>query len=167
MSGARIGETAGDAYTRRYYRKLDRYSAALALIADVLMGVLGGKLKFKESLSGRLGDVLSHLYIASAMLKRYEDEGRPEADRPLLAWAFHNSAHKIEDALSARCATSRCARSAGCCGLGVPAGPPREAAVRPPGPPGRRTADVAERGARPPDRRRLHHARAETIPAAA
>ena len=52
------------------------------------MGVLGGKLKFKEKLSARLGDVLSYLYIASAMLKRYEDNGRPEADRPLLAWAF-------------------------------------------------------------------------------
>ena len=55
------------------------------------MLLLGGKLKFKESLSGRLGDVLSHLYIASAMLKRYEDEGRPEADQPLLAWAFHDA----------------------------------------------------------------------------
>ncbi len=50
------------------------------------MGVLGGKLKFKEKLSARLGDVLSYLYIASAMLKQYEDNGRPEADRPLLAW---------------------------------------------------------------------------------
>ena len=62
--------------------------------------MLGGKLKFKETLSGRLGDVLSQLYIASAMLKRYEDEGRPAADQPLLAWAFHDAAHKIELALS-------------------------------------------------------------------
>jgi acyl-CoA dehydrogenase len=46
-------------------------------MADTSMLLLGGKLKFKESLSGRLGDVLSQLYIASAMLKRYEDEGRP------------------------------------------------------------------------------------------
>src|SRR3569623_508282 len=88
ITGASIGQGAGDAYTRRYYRKLDRYSAALALCADVFMGVLGGKLKFKEKLSARLGDVLSYLYIASSMLKRYEDTGRPEADRPLLAWAF-------------------------------------------------------------------------------
>src|SRR5690606_30859031 len=54
----------------------------------------------KEKLSGRLGDVLSHLYIASAMLKRYEDDGRPAAEQPLLAWAFHDTAHKIELALS-------------------------------------------------------------------
>jgi acyl-CoA dehydrogenase len=99
LTGSRLGETAGDAYTRRYYRKLDRYSAALALCADVFMGVLGGKLKFKEKLSARLGDVLSYLYIASAMLKRYEDTGRPEADRPLLAWAFHQCVWNMQMAL--------------------------------------------------------------------
>ena len=64
------------------------------------MLMLGGKLKFKESLSGRLGDVLSHLYMTSAMLKRYHDEGAPQADQPLLAWAFHDSVHRIETALS-------------------------------------------------------------------
>ncbi len=99
LTGSRIGDTAGDAYTRRYYRKLNRYSAALALCADTFMGVLGGKLKFKEKLSARLGDVLSYLYIASAMLKRYEDTGRPEADRPLLAWAFHECMWRTQMAL--------------------------------------------------------------------
>jgi acyl-CoA dehydrogenase len=99
ITAAKIGDTAGDAYTRRFYRKLNRYSAALALCADVSMGVLGGKLKFKEKLSARLGDTLSYLYIASAMLKRYEDTGRPEADRPLLAWAFHECVWKMQMAL--------------------------------------------------------------------
>ena len=99
FTGSLLGESAGDAYTRRYYRKLDRYSAALALCSDVFMGVLGGKLKFKEKLSARLGDVLSYLYIASAMLKRYEDTGRPEADRPLLAWAFHQCVWNMQMAL--------------------------------------------------------------------
>ncbi len=99
LTGSRLGDSAGDAYTRRYYRKLNRYSAALALCADVFMGVLGGKLKFKEKLSARLGDVLSYLYIASAMLKRYEDTGRPEADRPLLAWAFHQCVWNMQMAL--------------------------------------------------------------------
>ncbi len=99
LTGSHIGAAAGDAYTRRYYRKLDRYSAALALCADVFMGVLGGKLKFKEKLSARLGDVFSYLYIASAMLKRYEDTDRPEADRPLLAWAFHYCVWHMQMAL--------------------------------------------------------------------
>ncbi|MEO8365630.1 MAG: acyl-CoA dehydrogenase [Pseudoxanthomonas sp.] len=100
LTGAKIGSAPGDDYTRRYFRKLDRYSANLALMADVSMLLLGGKLKFKESLSGRLGDVLSHVYLTSAMLKRYHDEGAPVADQPLLAWAFHDSVHKIELALS-------------------------------------------------------------------
>ena len=101
ITGAKIGAAPGDDYTRRYFRKLDRYSANLALMADVSMLMLGGKLKFKESLSGRLGDVLSHLYMTSAMLKRYHDEGAPEAEQPLLAWAFHDSVHRIETSLSA------------------------------------------------------------------
>ncbi|MDI3260936.1 MAG: acyl-CoA dehydrogenase [Sinobacteraceae bacterium] len=99
LAGGRLGAAAGDAYTRRYFRKLNRYSAALALTADVFMAVLGGRLKFKEKLSARLGDVLSHLFIASAMLKRYEDAGRPEAERPLLAWAFHESMWLTQNAL--------------------------------------------------------------------
>ncbi|HEX7339374.1 MAG TPA: acyl-CoA dehydrogenase [Rhodanobacteraceae bacterium] len=99
LAFGKIGNVPGDVYTRRYYRKLNRYSAALALCADVSMGVLGGKLKFMEKLSARLGDVLSHLYVASAMLKYYEDMGRPEEDRPLLAWAFHNSMWEIQMAL--------------------------------------------------------------------
>lgn len=100
LTGAKFGAAPGDAYTRRFYRRLNRYSAVLALMADTSMLLLGGKLKFKESLSGRLGDVLSQLYIASALLKRYEDQGRPQADHPLLAWSFHDAMHKIEVALS-------------------------------------------------------------------
>lgn len=101
LTAAKIGSAPGDDYTQRYFRKLDRYSANLALIADASMLLLGGKLKFKESLSGRLGDVLSYLYITSAMLKRYQDEGSPAGDQPLLAWAFHDAVHKTELALSA------------------------------------------------------------------
>jgi acyl-CoA dehydrogenase len=100
LTAARLGGAPGDRYTKRFFRKLDRYSANLALMTDVSMLLLGGRLKFKESLSGRLGDVLSHLYMTSAMLKRYHDEDRPEVDHPFLAWAFHNSVYKIEQALS-------------------------------------------------------------------
>ncbi|HJT96901.1 MAG TPA: acyl-CoA dehydrogenase [Rhodanobacteraceae bacterium] len=99
LAFAKIGRVPGDAYTKRYYRKLNRYAAALALVADTSMLVLGGKLKFKEKLSARLGDVLSNLYIASAMLKRYEDQERPATDQPLLAWAFHDSVWRMQMAL--------------------------------------------------------------------
>ena len=99
LTHAQIGAVPGDKYTRRFYRKLNRYAAALALVADTSMLLLGGKLKFKERISARLGDVLSNLYIASAMLKRYEDQGRPAADQPLLAWAFHDCAYRMQQAL--------------------------------------------------------------------
>ncbi|MEO6154557.1 MAG: acyl-CoA dehydrogenase, partial [Thermomonas sp.] len=100
LTGAQIGRAPGDEDTRRYFRKLNRYSAALAVMADTSMLLLGGKLKFKESLSGRLGDVLSQLYIVSAMLKRHQDAGNPPGDQPLLAWATHDAVNKIETALS-------------------------------------------------------------------
>jgi len=99
LTHAKIGSAPGDKYTRRFYRKLNRYAAALALTADTSMLVLGGKLKFKEKISARLGDVLSNLYIASAMLKRYEDQGRPVADQPMLAWAFHDCVWRMQMAL--------------------------------------------------------------------
>jgi len=88
-----------DRKTAKYYKKLARYSASLAFISDIAMLTLGGKLKQKEHISARLGDVLSHLYICSAMLKRYESEGRPVADQAILAWAFHNAIYKIQVAL--------------------------------------------------------------------
>jgi acyl-CoA dehydrogenase len=99
LTGSYIGRAPGDAYTRRYYRKLVRYSAALALLADMAMLMLGGKLKFKERLSARLGDVLSQLYIASAVLKRYEDNQRPEMEQPMLAWAIYDCVFKMQNAL--------------------------------------------------------------------
>ena len=88
-----------DRKTAKYYQKLSRYSASLAFVSDVAMLTLGGKLKQKEHISARLGDVLSHLYICSAMLKRFEAQGRPAADQAILAWAFHNEIHRIQMAL--------------------------------------------------------------------
>jgi acyl-CoA dehydrogenase len=88
-----------DRKTANYYQKLSRYSASLAFVSDIAMLTLGGKLKQKEHISARLGDVLSHLYICSAMLKRYESQGRPAADQAILAWAFHNAIYQIQLAL--------------------------------------------------------------------
>src|SRR5262249_54195834 len=85
--------------TRRYYQQLTRFSAALAFLADVSMGMLGGALKRREKLSARLGDVLSYLYLCSATLKRYEDEGRQAADAPLMHWAIWDAMFKAQNAL--------------------------------------------------------------------
>ncbi|HXX85513.1 MAG TPA: acyl-CoA dehydrogenase [Casimicrobiaceae bacterium] len=84
---------------RRYYQQLTRFSAALAFLADVSMGVLGGALKRKEKLSARLGDILSMLYLCSATLKRYEAEGRQSADAPLMHWAIWDAMFKAQNAV--------------------------------------------------------------------
>ncbi|CAE6825806.1 Acyl-coenzyme A dehydrogenase [Paraburkholderia aspalathi] len=82
-----------------YYRAATRISTAFALLADVSMFVLGGDLKRRERISGRLGDVLSQLYLISATLKRFEDEGRQEEDLPLVRWGVEDSLYKAQHAL--------------------------------------------------------------------
>jgi acyl-CoA dehydrogenase len=67
-----------------YYRSLSRYAAAFALISEMTLLTLGGTLKRKEMLSARLGDILAELFLVSAVLKRWHDEGRNESDLPLL-----------------------------------------------------------------------------------
>ncbi|MBK8742371.1 MAG: acyl-CoA dehydrogenase [Betaproteobacteria bacterium] len=84
--------------TRRYYQQLSRFSAAFAFLSDVSMLVLGGGLKRREKLSARLGDILSLLYLSSATLKRFEDEGRQAADAPLLHWAIWDAMFKAQNA---------------------------------------------------------------------
>jgi len=83
-----------------YFRKLTRYAAAFALCADVATALPGRSLKRSEKLSARLGDVLSLLYLGSATLKRFEDEGRLPEDRPLLDWAMQDTLWRIQEALS-------------------------------------------------------------------
>ncbi|MDP2266669.1 MAG: acyl-CoA dehydrogenase [Thiobacillus sp.] len=81
----------------RYYQTLAWISAALALSADAAMMALGGSLKRRERLSARLGDVLSELYLSSAVLKRYYDDGEPEADYPLVRWALQESLYRMQE----------------------------------------------------------------------
>ncbi|GIB96311.1 oxidoreductase, acyl-CoA dehydrogenase family [Vibrio cholerae] len=85
--------------TKRYYQQLNRYSANLALLADISMAVLGGSLKRKERLSARLGDILSQLYLSSATLKRFENDGRPAEDLPLVHWGLQDSLRQTEIAI--------------------------------------------------------------------
>ncbi len=82
-----------------YFRQLSRMSAAFAFMADLILILLGGKFKFKEKLSGRLADVLIHLYMSSAMLKRFENDGRPAADLPLLQWGIEDSLFTMQQSL--------------------------------------------------------------------
>ncbi|MEA9997354.1 acyl-CoA dehydrogenase [Pseudomonas sp. 10B1] len=93
-------ETApGNSLSQGYFRALNRQAAAFAMLADLSMMLLGGELKRKERLSARLGDVLSHMYLASAALKRYHDLDSPEHLNPLFRWAMEESLGKSEQAL--------------------------------------------------------------------
>jgi acyl-CoA dehydrogenase len=85
--------------TRHYYRHVSRLSAAFAFLADISMLAMGGALKRKEKISGRLGDVLSMMYLVSATLKRYEDMGRVKADLPLVRWAVRDAFYHAQRAL--------------------------------------------------------------------
>ena len=82
-----------------HYRRLTRYSAAFAVTADVALLSLGGSLKFRERLSARLGDMLSQLYIASATLKRFEEEGRQPEDAAAVNWVVQDALYRYEEAL--------------------------------------------------------------------
>jgi acyl-CoA dehydrogenase len=84
--------------TKRYYQQLTRFSSAFAFLSDISMLVLGGELKRREKLSARLGDILSMLYLCSATLKRYESEGRQQADAPLMHWAIWDAMYKAQQA---------------------------------------------------------------------
>ncbi|MCC4265530.1 acyl-CoA dehydrogenase [Oceanimonas baumannii] len=100
LTGARFSGSPVSGETAVYFRQLGRMSQALALCADVSMLMLGGNLKRKEMLSARLGDVLSHLYLASATLKYFEDNGRPAEELPFVHYAVSRNLHLIGDALS-------------------------------------------------------------------
>jgi acyl-CoA dehydrogenase len=83
---------------RRYYRQATRLSTLLALASDVSMATVGGALKRKGALTGRLGDMLSQLFILSAALKRFEDEGRPAEDLPFIHWAAQDALNRATTA---------------------------------------------------------------------
>jgi len=85
--------------TTRYFEHINRFSASFAFAADVAMLSLGGYLKKKENLSARLADVLSSLYLASMVLKHYENQGRPEADLPLVEYACRSLLYQAQEQL--------------------------------------------------------------------
>src|SRR5262249_26974691 len=78
------------------YRRLGRYASAFALAVDMALLPLGGALKRQEMVSARFGDILSELYLMSAVLKRWHDEGRQQADLPLLQWCAQASFATVE-----------------------------------------------------------------------
>jgi len=103
LTGSRFARVPAGAAreTARYYQRATHLSAAFAFLADMSMLVMGGALKRKEKISGRLGDVLSMMYLVSATLKRYEDQGRQTEDLTLLHWSVRDALYQAQQAIDA------------------------------------------------------------------
>jgi acyl-CoA dehydrogenase len=79
--------------------RITRMSAAFALVSDACMATLGGRLKRREKITGRLADALAWMYLASAALKRFCDAGQPERERPFLDWGCAHALFQCQEAL--------------------------------------------------------------------
>ncbi|GGE50052.1 acyl-CoA dehydrogenase [Halopseudomonas oceani] len=99
LSAGKLASAPDYPETRRYYQQLTRLSAAFATLTDCTMLMLGGELKRRERLSARLGDIMSNLYLASATLKHFDDQGRPEEDLPFVRWGLEDLLYRIETSL--------------------------------------------------------------------
>lgn len=99
LTGSRFAHSHVSGPTKQYYRDMTRLSKALAVTTDFAMLTLGGELKRKEMLSARLGDALSYLYLGSAVLKRYEDEGCQQADLDYVHYAMNHCLSKAAEGL--------------------------------------------------------------------
>lgn len=98
--GKFIWATSKNKTAKKYERQLTRMSAALALIADTCLIILGGSLKRRERISARLGDILSQLYLASAALKYFHDHTQTEEDTDYLQWSLQHCLFNIQTAFN-------------------------------------------------------------------
>ena len=99
LTGGKLAAAPNVKHTHKYYRHLTRVSASLAVLTDITLLLLGGKFKFKESLSARFGDVLSEMYLMSCVLKQHHDQGAPAEDLPIVRWCCLRGLHNIQEAL--------------------------------------------------------------------
>jgi acyl-CoA dehydrogenase len=99
LTSARFTRVPDTGATVRFFQHVNRYSASFALATDVAMLALGGYLKKKETLSARLGDVLSSMYLASMVLKHHENQGRQPDDLPLIEWACRSLLYQAQEQL--------------------------------------------------------------------
>ena len=99
LTNARFTSVPDVGPASRYYQHVVRFSASFAFAVDVAMLTLGGYLKKKENLSARLGDVLSCMYMASMVLKHYENQGRRPEDLPIVEWACRSLLYKAQEQL--------------------------------------------------------------------
>ena len=99
LSGSHLAPSPVSGRLANYYRRLGQMSAVFAVTSDLALMILGGAFKRKEMLSGRFADALGYMFYASAVLKKFEDDGRPRTDLPLVEWSAKYCLHEIQDAL--------------------------------------------------------------------
>ena len=100
LTGGMMASAPGDANRlSEWYRQLARASRSFAFVADLTVAMLGGGLKTKQKITGRMADALSELYMLSAVLKRYNDDGRPEGDLAIVELAARNGLHRFQEAI--------------------------------------------------------------------
>ncbi len=99
LTRGRIAGSPVDGPMAEYFGQLEHMSASFAYVSDVAMGTLGGTLKFKEKLTGRLADALSWMYLTSTVLKDYIDRGQPQELLPVARWAIEHSLYQTRLAL--------------------------------------------------------------------
>jgi acyl-CoA dehydrogenase len=99
ITGSHLAQSPVKGRVAQYYKRLAQMSAAYAVVADLALMMLGGALKRKEKLSGRFADALSYMFYTSAILKKFEDDGRPRVDLPLVEWSAKYSLHQVQLAL--------------------------------------------------------------------
>ena len=99
ISASHLAPTPVGGRVANYYRRLGQMSAVFAVTSDLTLILLGGAFKRKEMLSGRFADALGYMFYASAVLKKYEDDGRPRTDLPLVEWAAKYCLYEIQTAL--------------------------------------------------------------------
>jgi len=99
LTGGLLADSPVAGQTARYFKQINRFSAAFSVMADLALLTLGGALKRKESISGRFADALAYMYLACAVLKRFEDNDRPEGELPLVHWSCRFCLYQVQQAL--------------------------------------------------------------------
>jgi acyl-CoA dehydrogenase len=99
ISGSHLADSPVSGRIGTYYKRLGQMSSAFAVTSDLVLMILGGSFKRKEKLSGRFADALGYMYYASAVLKKFEDDGRPKADIPLVEWSAKYCLYQVQIAL--------------------------------------------------------------------
>jgi acyl-CoA dehydrogenase len=99
LSGSRLARAPDEGDLHRFYQHLTRFASAFAFVSDLCMVTLGGSLKRREKISGRLADALAWMYLGAATLKRYHDEPKLASNYDLARWGAATALYETQEAL--------------------------------------------------------------------